>query len=251
MAELKTSNTDTIVKIILVFFISLLSFSIGTFVGKKFSDNQHKLSTMEPTKNEDNNASVGSTDHATAEESLSDDQVSALANEFVDDESKSAGKNESAVDETGHAKEETAIKEEPKDQATTHATENAKNEPAKHETPKHEIAKHDSSVKEKEPKSEEINRIPSSIAKEKAAINSTKFTIQIASYPTEADAQKKVDELKKVNFEAFYTHATIKGQTWYRVNVGTYATTKEATDNKAELVEKAHVNSAIIQKITQ
>ena len=42
------SKTDVVVKLILVFFISLLSFSIGTFVGKKFSDNQHKIAQLEP-----------------------------------------------------------------------------------------------------------------------------------------------------------------------------------------------------------
>jgi hypothetical protein len=42
------SKTDVVVKLVLVFFIALLSFSIGTFVGKKFSDNQHKMATLEP-----------------------------------------------------------------------------------------------------------------------------------------------------------------------------------------------------------
>ena len=42
------SKTDNFVKLTLVFFISLLSFSVGTFVGKKFSDNQHKVSQMKP-----------------------------------------------------------------------------------------------------------------------------------------------------------------------------------------------------------
>src|SRR6187397_2225036 len=37
-----SAKTDTLVKLVLIFFISLLSFSIGTFVGKQFSDSQHK-----------------------------------------------------------------------------------------------------------------------------------------------------------------------------------------------------------------
>lgn len=32
------SQADTLVKIVLIFFISLISFSIGTFVGKQVSD---------------------------------------------------------------------------------------------------------------------------------------------------------------------------------------------------------------------
>ncbi len=41
------SRTDTLIKLVLIFFISLLSFSVGTFVGKKFSDSQHKLAQLE------------------------------------------------------------------------------------------------------------------------------------------------------------------------------------------------------------
>jgi len=45
-----SQKTDNLIKLALVFFVSLLSFSIGTYVGKKYSDNQHKLSLLEPQK---------------------------------------------------------------------------------------------------------------------------------------------------------------------------------------------------------
>ena len=62
------SKTDVVVKLVLVFFISLLSFSIGTFVGKKYSDNQHQLAALEPaTKAQREVASTGHGDeHAAA-----------------------------------------------------------------------------------------------------------------------------------------------------------------------------------------
>ena len=47
-----SQKTDNLIKLALVFFVSLLSFSIGTYVGKKYSDNQHKLATLEPQKHE-------------------------------------------------------------------------------------------------------------------------------------------------------------------------------------------------------
>lgn len=47
-----SQKTDNLIKLALVFFVSLLSFSIGTYVGKKYSDNQHKLATLEPQKAE-------------------------------------------------------------------------------------------------------------------------------------------------------------------------------------------------------
>ncbi len=45
-----SQKTDGMVKLALVFFVTLLSFSIGTYVGKKYSDNQHKLALLEPKK---------------------------------------------------------------------------------------------------------------------------------------------------------------------------------------------------------
>ena len=41
------SKADTLVKVVLVFFISLLSFSVGTFVGKQVSDSHHRRMALE------------------------------------------------------------------------------------------------------------------------------------------------------------------------------------------------------------
>lgn len=38
-----SSKADTLVKVVLVFFISLLSFSIGTFMGKQVADHDHEV----------------------------------------------------------------------------------------------------------------------------------------------------------------------------------------------------------------
>src|SRR4051812_11118357 len=93
------AKTDVIVKLVLVFFISLLSFSIGTFVGKKYSDNQHKLAALEPEKGGHESREVASEhgakeehgeakEHGTAKagESMSDEEIAKLAEEFVADD---------------------------------------------------------------------------------------------------------------------------------------------------------------------
>jgi cell division septation protein DedD len=263
MADYKSSNTDTIVKIILVFFISLLSFSIGTFVGKKFSDNQHKLATLEPDKGEDkhSSANVSESNHGTAEETLSDDQVAALANEFVEDENSPPSKTEANHGGGHEVKAESQVPEhETKpEKADRHAAAVPEESTSHQSSKKPESSKAEAKVEPKvetphadvPSKNEEVAKIPTDYAKEKAALGGSKFTIQIASYPSETEAQKKTDELKKLNFEAFYTPATIKGQTWFRVNVGTYTTAREAQDHKNDLVEKTHISSAIIQKVVQ
>lgn len=277
------SKTDAIVKLVLVFFVALLSFSIGTFVGKKFSDNQHKMAQMEPGSEEGgehNDASAhgeaakhddaakegehgeavnheeASAEHGAAnengakeehgdrnvasvsadahnvkpEKALSDEEISKLAEEFVVDDKKEATK--------GHGKEEVAHEERKVASEKAHETK----EPAKHESKSEE---HTAAL----PSS--ASRIPSALPKEVAASSTLgKYTVQVASYPSEQEAQKRAAELKEKGFSAFYITAKIKNQTWYRVNVGLFTTQKEADAYKKDLVSKAQVSSPIVQKLS-
>ncbi|MNK84100.1 rare lipoprotein A [compost metagenome] len=94
-------------------------------------------------------------------------------------------------------------------------------------------------------------RRPSSLPKDVAAFSVGKFTVQVASYPDEAEAQKHASELKDKGYSAFYVPANIKGKTYYRVSVGQFATQKEAQSYRSEFIGKAKVGSAIVQKITE
>jgi len=90
MAEDKgNSKADTLVKVVLVFFIALLSFSVGTFVGKQVSDSDHRRMALEGEYKAERQ--VASADHhAEAEESgdkISEKEVESLTEEFVNKES--------------------------------------------------------------------------------------------------------------------------------------------------------------------
>jgi septal ring-binding cell division protein DamX len=106
-----------------------------------------------------------------------------------------------------------------------------------------------SSTAAKAEKAAEVPKLTKVLAKEMAANGNGKFTLQIASYSTQEEAEKKVNELKALKFESFSTEATIKGHQWYRVNVGMFATIKEAQEHKSALTERAKVSTAIIQKL--
>ncbi|MGZ3690772.1 MAG: SPOR domain-containing protein [Pseudobdellovibrio sp.] len=120
-----SQKTDNLIKLALVFFVSLLSFSIGTYVGKKYSDNQHKLSLLEPKK-DDGETKAATADFATesaaaktadkaalptshAEEltninadekpaALTDTEVAKIAEEFAHDEESSEEKLVGTID---------------------------------------------------------------------------------------------------------------------------------------------------------
>jgi len=291
------SKTDAIAKLVIVFFISLLSFSIGTFVGKNYSDNQHQLAALEPSKAEKSERSVASVHEEGSAKpgAMTDDEIAKLAEEFVSDETApvpadghaaegghgavaAAGGHEapaahgaapahgtatSAKNDTGHGSpaasghETTTDKHDAKSDAhaprggtakgitSTEPSSTAKNlaagkAPVTTETKA--VAKSATTVEE---------RRPSSLPKDVAAFSVGKFTVQVASYPDEAEAQKHASDLKDKGYSAFYVPANIKGKTFYRVSVGQFATQKEAQSYRSEFIGKAKVGSAIVQKITE
>nr|HPI39978.1 SPOR domain-containing protein [Pseudobdellovibrionaceae bacterium] len=86
------NKSDVFIKLVLLFFISLLSFSVGTYVGKKYSDHQHKLAELEPSQREHSTAQHSEKvennhemDREPASE-ITDKEIAALAEEFIEDE---------------------------------------------------------------------------------------------------------------------------------------------------------------------
>ena len=291
-----SSKTDVIVKLVLVFFMSLLSFTMGTYVGKKFSDNQHKLSQMEPasegaeekmeTQDSREVASVSTVaSEVKPKDALNDEEIKKLAEEFVADDhgdkahaeaphsGEAAHHNEvSHVEEAAHkpeSKEHAAEAPAPAGHAEAH--EHAAQAPNKDvlkkahdETPhsaKSELpaavayAKKVAEGKAGEPdahvEAAQTNRVPQSMPKELGTSTLGKYTVQVSSYPTEPEAEKMASDLKAKGFAAFYVTARIKDRTWYRVSVGIFATQQEADVYKNDLITRAKVSSAIVQKITK
>ncbi len=232
--EKMASKSDVTVKLVLVFFISLLSFSIGTFVGKKYSDNQHQLAQLEPGKTTREVASVETEKGETKTASMSDEEIAKLAEEFVSDENETPAKGEEEHKTAEHK-----------------AVEHKANEHEAVATAEHGVTKKEIAKEETRTETPRTQRAPSSLPKNAAQYTVGKFTVQVASYNEEGEAQKMASELKQKGYSAFYVPATVKGKTWYRVSVGQFATPKEAQSYRSELMEKAKVNSAIVQKITE
>lgn len=259
-----SSKTDAIVKLAIVFFISLLSFSIGTFVGKKYSDNQHEISSLEPQKkSEHSERAVASeaTHEGEKAGAMTDDDIAKLAEEFVADDTKTpeanAHNSEVANHSTEHQTEHAVKNEEPTQHVSASNSHESKNADATtHDEPSF-AAK--SVVAGKTPVPAETHekhivkedRVPSSLPKNVAQYTAGKFTIQVAAYADEGEAQKMASDLKNKGYSAFYFPAEIRGRTWYRVSVGQFATQKEAQSYKSEFLNKSKVETAIIQKITE
>ena len=85
------SRMDTLLKIVLIFVMSVLSFSIGAFVGKQVSDTEYRQAMLESEHGMDR--STASVDpHATKQKpdnALSEEDIASLTEEFVNVEKKS------------------------------------------------------------------------------------------------------------------------------------------------------------------
>jgi cell division protein FtsN len=87
-----TSKADTAVKLVLIFFISLLSFSVGTYVGKQVSDSDSRRAALE-VDNEGAHHETAAAGHGTADAAtapIADEEVSSLTEEFLAKERKVA-----------------------------------------------------------------------------------------------------------------------------------------------------------------
>ena len=269
--EKSGAKTDVIVKLVLVFFVCLLSFSIGTFVGKKFSDNQHKVAKYEPESagQERDIASVQpEAGEVKPNDALTDDEVAKLAEEFVTDEKEGVVKEEFGPKDDKNTETVQEAKEEERTPAAAPAHATVKHEKSPSRTtqsvseeaasPAAEKVAHGEAPSHAEKTKATAKAGPAAtLPKEVAGSTLGKYTVQVASYPTEEEAKKLSGSLKDQGFSAFYVATKIKDRkantekTWYRVSVGLFATQKEASTYKTELMARAKVGSAMVQKITE
>lgn len=261
-------KSEVFVKLVLVFFVSLLSFAIGTYVGRKYSDNQHKMASLEPggdhasRKVASEKKSQGHSKGHETEKLLSDEEIAKLAEEFVNDDNPVAAagshdeghskeaQSDQQHDEASHAKptaknHEAAVSEEP------HAA-TPKKEPTSEKVPTPlAVAKALAKAHHQDPTSEAPDRNPSSIPKDVAQYSVGKFTVQVASFASRADAEKRAEELAEKGHKSFVVPAVVKGRSWFRVSLGLFASESEAKAYRVEVQKKSNLENAIISKITE
>ncbi len=289
--EQGSSRMDTVLKMLLIAFVSLLAFSSGVYFGKQMSDSDHQLKALESDFNTQSYTAENSEGKAApGEEGLADQEVAAISDKYLngEKETKETAERTVASTETAPAtasdehaapvKKETAeahpaVKAETAAPAkdASHEAKPAAAAPAiaaTHAAAAHTESKLDLSAahraaervannaapiapKVAAPVKPESARVPTSLPKTVGANNAVEFTVQVASYPTAAAAKERADELVKKGFPAFPVEAAVNGRTWYRVSVGSFKTMKDATTYRAQLLKQADLQNAIVQKITR
>ena len=269
--ESGSSKMDTVLKMMLIAFISLLAFSSGVYFGKQLSDSDYQLKALEGDFNNSPTKTAENKDYDTKpEDAINQEEVTALSDKMVNAEkgevaSAKTAKESKTTESRKVASADSEDDEDVADKAPTLKEAPAKTSVAKVPAPTsgnkpdltaaHKAAER---VANNEAPTEEAaaptakaatNRAPSSLPHTVGSSQDVEFTVQVASFPDEAAAKLRADELVKKGFPAFPVEAKINGKTWYRVSVGSFKTMKEAGTYRAQLLKQTSLNSAIVQKI--
>ncbi|GEM_PF-1730057 len=130
-----SSRVDTVLKMMLIAFVSLLAFSSGVWFGKSLSDSDHKLKALESDfSSASHTAQMDSKREEGQEDPLAEEEVASISEKFVTDqrdelngENKSETKTEAKADvkteKTNVAAVAPATKEASKKEARTVASE--------------------------------------------------------------------------------------------------------------------------------
>lgn len=271
MSKAGGSKADTAVKIVLIFFISLLSFTVGTLVGGQFEKSKSYQMSLEngSTATESSDAEAAPADSAAAP--ISDEDIEGLedfvkSGEKAEREVASEHGSDSAsaaahAAEEGHAPAAAATAHNDgyvkhgaaKAEATAKAEAHAETASAAHEETKEAAPAHAAQrlAADKAPMADvkKAPREPSNTLPAVATSVIGKYTVQVASYATEAEAKGHATRLNDKGFSAFYIPAEVNGKMWYRVSIGRFDDQKTATAHRKEILDAQAATSAIVQKI--
>ncbi len=266
-----SSRLDTVLKMLLIAFVSLLAFSSGVYFGKEMSDSEYQLKALEKDFNDNEHVADSSHEEEASplEDAMIDEEIAALSNKYMNSE----GEADVDGDEIG-ARDVASVSEHAAPAEAKPAPKASSKAPA---AVKHEAPAKSASLSETAPISKGVDltevkkvaarvanneaptvalketkadkRKPASLPKVAGATATAEYTVQVASYPDEKAAQTHAAELVQKGFPAYPLEATIKGKTWYRVSVGSFKTQKDAAEYRGQLIKQANVNSAIVQKL--
>jgi cell division protein FtsN len=256
---------EVLLKFCVVFVIALCSFAVGTFAGKKFTEDQHRLSSLEAENADREVASVGDLE-VKPENALSDADLKSLTEEFSSEGAKNIEATVSDSHKEAEALAEQALQKLDEEMKHIDKTKNSVNNDKSAELRQPQAAgaavktvDHTTLVAERIANNQdkvivipkkEVSRVPSSLPTIAASSAMGKFTVQVASYKTELEAKAFTEDLVKKGLAAYFIKAELKGQTWYRVSIGSFAGQEEANSHLQKIYKEAKLKG-FVTKITQ
>lgn len=250
MASKSTKNkVDLTLKLMLVFCLALLSFAVGTFVGKNITEQE-----LSQTHYYQQKRKTASQTHA--QDIITNSEVDELANQFIEAERDVASSDHHEGYEDGQTEDTSNMKAEDTDQSEIDI-----DKVEQEDSPREEAKVQDSPAVMKEAAKVAQNEEPLTTAQADTRKPSNilpsladslgKYTVQVASYAKESEAAEHTAQLKKKGYTSFYSDATVKNQKWFRVSIGVFGKANQASKYKRQLLKKGHFSSALVRKIVQ
>lgn len=258
----KESKFNVALTFMLIVFVSLLSFSIGVISGKGLSDKEYALKSIE--ENPHYQQAKADSESQPLSEEMTEKEIELMTQKALE-QARKEKVDVSDVDffaedsETEQVAEKT---EAPAKEATKVAEgteENLNTKDMKSDSNSKEMQA-SQPVKESDKKA----MAPSKTASQKRAVSSLppaskkttlpkpksiEYTVQVASYKTMGEAEEHSQKLIDKGFPAFPVKAVVKGNTWFRVSIGSFKNRKQAIKYQKNLKKEAVVKNSIVQKV--
>lgn len=214
-------------KFFLFFFTVLLSLSLGLFVGQNYF-----LST-ESTKSAQMNYKPKIEFNLNFKEKFNSIMNSIFANNKI----KSVESDKSLANKTEDNSYSEDINNLHKEYGIDLEYENKQDQTAK------------SNVNEKT-KTEKLKPEALKISSNEATAQSKKgWVIQVGAFQAESDALNIEQKVKELGFPFYYYKADVKGQKWFRVNIGPFNTLPEATQFKKANNVQSKFKDAFVRQL--
>lgn len=95
-----SSKMDTILKMLMIVFVSLLAFSMGVYFGKEFTKSDYALKNLESDFTSQTKVAAAKMEHP--EDAISDDEVASLSEKYLNDEKSAEHGNREVASENEH-----------------------------------------------------------------------------------------------------------------------------------------------------
>ncbi len=277
----KPGKGQAVMKLVLVFFISLFSFAVGTYVGKTYSDQRHKTAKLEPKNHlaiadkghhQDDHESAGheessahdqpkenahsESSHGTREiasakgsqEVMTDEEIARLAEEYVTDDEAPGTKGGHDKEDGSHHHSEKAVSK-----ANTHGGHgeeshgSAKNgSAAKDEHEAHPVAKKSTPVAKNPILPEDAD----SKYERNPAASPAKKKIEAMHESVEKNAKPAESSSKGRKPSSLPTNPIQDSLGKYTVQIASFATEDEAKERAAQLRNQGY-NSFYVQALVK
>lgn len=246
----KEGRLEKVIVTLLVILVSLLSFSVGVISGKNLSDQDYALKAEQKYSNA---LAEGGADQENGQE-MTDEEVNHIASAAIEGAEKNSGPEEVAkteesktVEHKAEAHQAVDAKSQQAVAAANHGNNPVVNGKAQEKVQEKESAAPVTNIMAKNEAADE-ERNPSSVHKNTAP---PQYTVQVAAYQSLKDAQAMSADLIKKGLPAFPFKVELKGQTWYRVSVGSFKTRKEAQEYQSSITKNGAVKTSVVQKIVR